>query len=219
MNRILPALIFCLLLVVPQVFAASPPEIIDRPIPFGPERRALTLQYIRQHYDPEASVIAIVPRMIVVHWTDGPTLASALATFTPARLSGRTDIRKGGPLNVSSQFVVDRNGTIYRLMSETQLARHVIGLNWLAIGIENVGGPRLPLTSAQLAANAWLVRDLARRFSIEYLIGHLEYSRFRGSALWRERVRGYFTGKDDPGPAFMARLRARVADLKLKDRP
>ncbi|WP_164929263.1 N-acetylmuramoyl-L-alanine amidase [Gloeobacter violaceus] len=200
---------------------ATEPRVVDRPILFGPARRALTLDYIRLHYDPEARDIAIIPRMVVVHWTGDGNLTSAFATFTPDRLpSVRADLKKGGALNVSTHFVVDRDGTIYRLMDEKRLARHVIGLNWTAIGIENIGGPRRPLTDAQLAANAWLVRDLANRHpTIAYLIGHHEYGRFRGSLLWRERVAGYFTGKSDPGADFMARLRARLQELKLKDRP
>ncbi|MBW4699026.1 MAG: N-acetylmuramoyl-L-alanine amidase [Aphanocapsa lilacina HA4352-LM1] len=199
---------------------ATEPRVVDRPIPFGPARRALTLDYIRLHYDPEARDIAIIPRMVVVHWTGDGNLTSAFATFTPDRLpSARADIQKGGALNVSAHFVVDRDGTIYRLMDEKRLARHVIGLNWMAIGIENIGGPRRALTDAQLAANAWLVRDLAARHPIDYLIGHHEYGRFRGSPLWRERQAGYFTGKSDPGAGFMARLRARLQELKLKDRP
>ncbi len=36
--------------------------------------------------------------------------------------------------------MVDRDGTRYRLMPETYMARHVIGLNYYSIGIENVGG-------------------------------------------------------------------------------
>ncbi|UFP93026.1 N-acetylmuramoyl-L-alanine amidase [Gloeobacter morelensis] len=199
---------------------ATEPRVLDRPIPFGPARRALTLDYIRLHYDPEARDIAIIPRMVVVHWTGDGNLTSAFATFTPDQLpSARADIQKGGALNVSAHFVVDRDGTIYRLMDEKRLARHVIGLNWMAIGIENIGGPRRALTDAQLAANAWLVRDLAARHPIDYLIGHHEYGRFRGSPLWRERQAGYFTGKSDPGANFMARLRARLQELKLKDRP
>lgn len=219
MPPLRPIALLALLLV--GMPAAAAPRIVDRPIPFGPEREMLTLAYVRAHYDPQATDIAIDPQMIVVHWTDGPTAASAIATFTPARLGrDRPELNKGGALNVGSQFVIDRDGTIYRLMPETRLARHVIGLNWTAIGIENAGGPRRPLTAAQLEANAWLVRDLVRRFpKIRTLIGHYEYQRFRGSSLWKERVSGYLTGKSDPGAEFMGKLRSTVRDLGLQDRP
>jgi len=54
-------------------------------------------------------------------------------------------------LNVSAHFLVDRDGTIYQLMPETRMARHAIGVNHLAIGVENVGDERKwPLTEAQM---------------------------------------------------------------------
>jgi len=44
-------------------------------------------------------------------------------------------------------------------MPETWMARHAIGFNHVAIGIENVGdGARWPLTDAQADADAALVR-------------------------------------------------------------
>ncbi len=200
--------------------AVTAGQIVDRPIPFGPAREALTLDYIHRHYDPSATDTRITPQMVIVHWTGGGTLAGGFATFTPDRLpSVRADIKRGGPLNVSAHFLIDRQGQIYRLMPEDRLARHTIGLNWTAIGIENIGGPKAPLTEAQLHSNAWLVRDLTKRHAIAYLLGHFEYGRFRGSTLWRERVPGYFTGKSDPGPSFMKRLRAELADLNLKAGP
>lgn len=55
--------------------------------------------------------------------------------------------------------MVDRDGSIYQLMPEKWMARHVIGLNHYAIGIENVGGinGKDDLTDAQARANAFLV--------------------------------------------------------------
>lgn len=197
--------------------APGEPVIIDRPIPFGEKRRALSLEYIRERYDPRAESIVIEPRMIVVHWTGSSSLLSTLAAFHFEALPvWRREIRRGGKVNVSAHFLIDRDGTLYRLMPETWMARHVIGLNHLAIGIENVGGPGHPLTEAQLKANAALVRHLAGKYpAVNYLIGHHEYGRFRGTPLWRERDAGYYTAKQDPGDAFMARLRAELADLGL----
>ncbi|MBI5014311.1 MAG: N-acetylmuramoyl-L-alanine amidase [Deltaproteobacteria bacterium] len=193
-------------------------RIVDRPIPFGERRRALTLEYLRQHVDPTASDIALDPRAVVIHWTASPTLPSVLAAFTPDELPpGRPELRRGGRVNVSAHFAVDRDGTVYRLVPETWTARHTIGLNRVAIGIENVGGPAWPLTDAQLAADARLVRDLvARHPGIRMLLGHREYGRLRGTPLWEERDPGYFTGKEDPGAKFMERLRREVADLELE---
>jgi N-acetylmuramoyl-L-alanine amidase len=191
----------------------------QKPIAFGALRQQLTLEYIRQHYDPRASGIQIQPVMIVVHWTASGTLQSAWNAFNAETLTGRADIARGGRLNTSAQYMVDRDGVAYQLMSETRMARHVIGLNRRAIGIENVGNN--DLTAQQLEANALLIKDIARRYPIQYVIGHLEYGRFKGSGLWEERDPDYFTVKPDPGTDFMRRLRARLArdGLKFKDRP
>ncbi len=198
------------------------PRIVQSPIPFTALRRKLTLEYIHAHEDPTATDITITPRVIVAHWTNTKTLQATLAMFKPDVLAtSRTDIQRGGKLNVSAQFVVDRDGTIYQLMPETLMARHTIGLNRVAIGIENVGGGAgFPLNKAQLNADAALVRYLVQKHAtIRYLIGHLEYLRFRGTALWHERDPTYYTVKSDPGASFMARLRALVAKLKLEGPP
>lgn len=198
-------------------------RIIDRPIPFTAQRIQLTRDYIRQHYGIETESIEIVPRIIVLHWTAGRSLQGDFNTFTPARLrGGRPNLARASELNVGIQFLVDRDGTIYRLMPETWMARHVIGLNYSAIGIENVGGSaELPgLTDAQLGANIRLVRYLAQKYrTIEYLIGHLEYRAFEGHPLWLERDTSYRTTKPDPGAQFMSDVRAATQELQLKGPP
>jgi N-acetylmuramoyl-L-alanine amidase len=100
------------------------------------------------------------------------------------------------------------------------MARHTIGLNRLAIGIENVGGgPAGPLTPEQVVADRWLVRRLVRAHpTIQYLIGHCEYGRFRGTPLWEERDPTYITPKQDPGAVFMDRLRRALGRPALADR-
>ena len=193
--------------------------IIDRPVPFSEERTQLTRDYIREHYGVEASSIEIVPRIIVLHWTAGTTLQGDYNTFVPATLRGRADLAKASALNVGIQFLVDRDGTIYRLMPETWMARHVIGLNYNAIGVENVGGVKdvADLTPQQLDANIRLVRYLAKKYpTINYLIGHHEYRTFEGHPLWLERDTAYRTTKSDPGESFMQAVRAAVRDRNLK---
>lgn len=198
-------------------------RVVDKPIRFGESRRRATAAYIKDRYGRDGGSIAIEPRLVVLHWTALPTLAQSFAAFDRETLgAGRPDVAAGGDLNVSAHYLVDRDGTAYRLMPETEMARHVIGLNLSAVGIENVGGAggRDDLTPAQLETNAWLVRELKERHpGIEWLIGHHEYRRFEGHPLWRERDAGYRTGKSDPGPAFTDKVRARVADLRLKRAP
>ena len=167
-------------------------RIIDRPVPFPEERIQLTREYMREHYGIESADIEIVPRIIVLHWTAGRTLEGDFNTFVPSRLRGRPELREVSALNVGIQFLVDRDGKIYRLMPETWMARHVIGLNYYAVGVENVGGARGvdDLTDAQRAANIWLVRYLAKKYpTIEYLIGHHEYRLFEGIRSGWKRTR------------------------------
>ncbi len=193
--------------------------IQQKPISFSNQRKALTLEYIRQHYDPKATSIDIKPIMIVVHWTGSNSFDGAWNTFNRELLEGRANIIRAGKLGTSAHYLVARDGRPYQLMPEGLMGRHVIGLNRKAIGIENVGSGNL--TNAQLETNALLIADIAKRFKIEFVIGHFEYGRFRQSALWEELDKTYFTIKSDPGEAFMKRLRARLGQLGLsfKNRP
>ncbi|TBR22185.1 N-acetylmuramoyl-L-alanine amidase [bacterium] len=197
--------------------------IVERPISFSPARLKATADYIKTHAGEDRPDGRITPRMVVLHWTGSDSLESDFKTFDKETLAGgRPDISAGGDLNVSAHFLVGKDGRIYRLMPENVMARHVIGLNLEAIGVENVGGvgDRPTLTAAQAATNAWLVRELKERHpAIEYLIGHHEYRKFEGSALWKEKDAGYRTAKSDPGDKFMADVRRRVADLGLKSAP
>jgi N-acetyl-anhydromuramyl-L-alanine amidase AmpD len=176
---------------------------------------------MKDRYGLEKESPDIVPKMIVLHWTVIPTFEKSFEAFNPAILpNSRPDINAAGALNVSSHFMVDRDGTIYRLMPETTMARHVIGLNHCAIGVENVGGDTgQPLTKAQLKSNIWLVRYLADIYDIEYLIGHYEYTKFENHPLWLEQDEGYRTQKSDPGTDFMENVRNAVKDLNFKPIP
>jgi N-acetylmuramoyl-L-alanine amidase len=198
-------------------------KIIDKPISFSSDRIALTKEYIKEHYGGRADSITIIPTMIVVHWTAIPSLQKSFDEFDKEMLdSTRADIQKAGMVNVSIQFLVDTDGTVYRLMPETWMARHVIGLNLESIGIENVGGSNGVdnLTDEQLAANEKLIRYVKKKYpSIEYLSGHYEYTRFVSTGLWMEKDSSYRTEKTDPGKRFMTLLRNRLDDLHFRGAP
>ncbi len=193
------------------------PAIVDAPIAWSDHRAELTLEYRRAHSDPDAKDLEITPRAIILHFTGSGSAKATRAYFDPAEIEpARTELRRAGAVNVSSHFLVDRDGTIYRLQPETRFARHCIGMNHLAIGIENVGDAgKSPLTDAQVAADAALVRDLARRYPITHLLGHSEVMKLRDQPYYVERDPTYRNEKDDPGDRFMARVRERVADLHL----
>jgi len=202
----------------------QPLHIIDKPIDFGPERIAMTKEYIKSHYGKQVENIEITPKIILLHWTAEMDFDKSFKRLQPEKLlSDRKDIVKASALNVSSQFMVARDGTIYRLMPENWMARHVIGLNYSSIGIENVGGKGNKiddLTPAQRQANIDLVFYLKAKYpSIEYIVGHHEYKQMESTSLWLEKDKGYRTVKSDPGEKFMSDIRNGVKCLDLKAPP
>ena len=100
------------------------------------------------------------------------------------------------------------------------MARHTIGLNHCAIGIENVGGTEgMPLTTAQLRSNIYLVNYLASKYDIDYVIGHQEYTLFENHSLWLEVDDGYRTEKTDPGMDFVEKVRKATKKFNFKPVP
>jgi len=199
-------------------------KIIDKPIDFGAERIAMTKAYIAKHYGKKVDNIKITPKIIVLHWTAEMSFEKSFQRLKPQKLlTDRKDIANASLLNVSAHFLVARDGTIYRLMPEDTMARHVIGLNYSSIGVENVGGEgnkKDDLTPAQRQANKDLVRYLKHKYpTITYLIGHHEYRQMESTPLWLEKDKSYRTVKSDPGAKFMSEIRESVKDLGLKMPP
>jgi len=193
--------------------SCSAVKIVDKPIRFDEERVQLSLDYMQDRYGISQEDAVIHPEMVVVHWTEIPDFEKSFNAFYDNRLPNwRPDLKNAGPLNVSAQFLVDRDGTTYRLMPENNMARHVIGLNHCAIGIENVGGTEeTPLTNEQLKANIRLIKYLKKKYpAIRFVIGHYEYTLFEDNPLWLEKDITYRTEKTDPGVEFMTGIRKKT---------
>lgn len=155
-----------LALVVPR------PEIVWKPIPFGPQRLAETAQYSKRHYGVASSVLK--PRAIVEHYTATSSFSSVWSTFAADVPDAELHQLPG----TCAHFVIDTDGTIYQLVRLDVRCRHTVGLNWAAIGIEHVG-----LSDAQVLANARQMRAslaltawlMARyRIPLANVIGHNE---------------------------------------------
>ncbi len=195
-------------------------NIIQLPINYSKERTALSIEYLKNRHGITQSTPIINPIMVILHFTDGGTIKSIQNYFNSPTIEDSRQINKRvSALNVGSQFLIDRDGKIYQLMPDNYLARHAIGLNYCAIGVENIGSDKNPLTEEQVIANAGLVRHLAKKYKIEYLIGHSEYTQFRNTPLWKETDSKYITYKSDPGKKFMEGVRALTKDLNLKSTP
>ncbi|MBO4779757.1 MAG: N-acetylmuramoyl-L-alanine amidase [Selenomonadaceae bacterium] len=191
------------------IFFATPAQAEEMPfldnfIPWSEYRNQLGDEYTLTHYGKV--IREIVPQAVVVHWTAGGTLESNRDFFYG-------EDRGDGTLNVASQFICGRDGTMWRIMPETKFARHIIGYNHCAIGIENVGGfdGKEDLTEAQLAANVRLIKYLHAKYpTIEYVFGHYQQDAARASGLYIEHVEGYYAIKSDPGKIFMRGLRSEL---------
>ena len=193
----------------------------EKSIIWTEQRTKLSLEYLEKRHGIVQSTPIITPRMVVVHWTAIPTLEGSFQAFNPELLpNSRPELQQASALNVSVPYLVDRDGSVFKLMPDTLFGRHCIGLNYMSIGIENVGdGKKHKLTKPQLRSNIALIRDLAANHPIEYLIGHHEYLKFKGTTLWKETDPDYQTTKVDPGRKFMRRLRRGLQDLNLRATP
>jgi beta-N-acetylhexosaminidase len=147
------------------------PRIVVKPIPFGPARQAETRIYAKRHYAIDTWRLRH-PHVIVEHYTASDTFASAYNTFA----SNAPNL--GELPGVCAHFVVDRDGTIYRLVPPTVICRHTVGLNWTAIGIEHVGTSDAEILhhARQLNASLKLTLWLMSRYGIRLrnVIGHAE---------------------------------------------
>ena len=189
-----------------------------KPISFSEHRFNFTLEYMRDRYNIDHDNIEIEPEIITLHWTEIATLEETWEVFNKEDCTDRPVIAKHGKVNVSSQYIVDRDGKIYLIMPDNWMARHVIGLNYNSIGVENIGGVGMidDLTEEQIKANVWLVRHLVAKYpNITVLEGHLEYEEMVNTKYWLEVDPDYRTAKVDPGNRFMLRVRDSVIDLGL----
>jgi N-acetylmuramoyl-L-alanine amidase len=164
--------------------AVAPPREVRKPIPYGAERRADMADYAERHYGIHDFRLRD-PKVIVEHYTATSSFAPVFDYFSRNERDPELNELPG----VCSHYVIDRDGTIYRLVPTSIMCRHTVGLNWTAIGIEHVGQSDAQVMGnrRQLAASLRLTRALQGRFGIatRNVIGHNEN---RESPFHRERV-------------------------------
>jgi N-acetyl-anhydromuramyl-L-alanine amidase AmpD len=163
----------------------SRPAIVRRMIPFGRRRLRQTAAYSQRHYGQRTSVLAD-PKVIVEHFTDGSSFASAWNLF--ASNAGHLGERPG----TCAHFIINTDGTIYQLVRLDVRCRHTIGLNQTSLGIEHVGtSDRQILHSRRMMrASLHLTLWLMQRYGINVgnVIGHAESLM---SPYHRERYRAW----------------------------
>jgi N-acetyl-anhydromuramyl-L-alanine amidase AmpD len=151
----------------------SPPRIHRWPIPYGPAREREMAEYSLRHYGEDTAILSH-PKVIVEHYTETATAAEAFNTFAP----DVPDSEFHELPNTCAHFLVESDGRIDQLVPLTLRCRHTTGLNWTAIGIENVGFSDQAILDdrRQIAASLALTRWLRCRYGIPLkdVIGHNE---------------------------------------------
>lgn len=149
------------------------PPIHQWPIPFGRARKQQMAAYSLRHYGEDTYVLSH-PQVIVEHYTETATALQAYNTFAP----DVPDSEFGELPNTCAHFLVQRSGRIDQLVPLTVRCRHTTGLNWTAIGIENVGSSDTEILDdrAQISASLALTRWLRCTYGIalKNVIGHNE---------------------------------------------
>lgn len=112
----------------------APPSLYQWPIPYGTARKREMAAYSLRHYGENTYVLSN-PKVIVEHYTETPTAQEAFNTFAP----DVPDNEFHELPNTCAHFLVEQSGRIDQLVSLSLRCRHTTGLNWTAIGIENVG--------------------------------------------------------------------------------
>jgi N-acetylmuramoyl-L-alanine amidase len=194
---------------MPSVAGPRRPPIVQSPIPFGARRKAEMTSYARRHYGLDTYRL-IDPHVIVIHYTETPDFQSTWNTFAP----DVPDSELHELPNTCAHFVVDADGTIHQLVALGIMCRHTVGLNWTAIGVEQVGysDGQILGRARQMRASLRLVRWLRCRYRIPVgdVIGHNEslsspYHHERVAAL-RGQTHSDFDRADMN--VYRARLRA-----------
>jgi N-acetyl-anhydromuramyl-L-alanine amidase AmpD len=95
--------------------------------------------------------------------------------------------------NVSPHYMIDRNGTIYKMADENDLAHHAgkshmkdgrDGVNAFSIGVELINSTTDYPTRAQYLSLAKLIIDVKTRYNIKYIVGHSDIAPERKSDPW-----------------------------------
>ena len=94
---------------------------------------------------------------------------------------------------VSPHYLIDRNGNIYRLVADENIAYHAgaskvpdgrTNVNNFSIGIEMINTMEGKFTNDQYAALNRLIGDLKKQYKIKYVLGHKDIAPDRKTDPW-----------------------------------
>jgi len=96
--------------------------------------------------------------------------------------------------HVAAHYLIDRQGIVYRLVPETDVAFHAgksrlpgtnrTNLNATSIGIELINTPSTPPDQLQYQSLVTLIQDIKKRYSITHIVGHQDIAPLRKTDPW-----------------------------------
>ncbi len=200
--------------------ASLQPKMIRKLIPFHHKRKMQMARYSKRHYGTRGYLLK-KPRVIVEHYTDGPTMMSAWWTMANNGLN-----RDESP-GICTHFIIDGRGRIYRTVPLELRCRHVIGLNNTAIGIEHVGTSDHMVMSrdrqrkASFRLTLWLMAKY--NIAVRNVIGHgesllspLRYERYKS---WRCQTHTDFSHRTMHRYRKQMRKLARANNVRVGRKP
>ncbi|MGA7436209.1 MAG: peptidoglycan recognition family protein [Solirubrobacterales bacterium] len=161
------------------------PKIRQKLIPFGSKRKREMAAYSLRHYGKREWRLRR-HLQIVQHYSQTGTVDQIFNTFAP----DYPDAELGELPNTCAHFAIAPGGRVYQLVNLRTRCRHVVGLNYMSIGIEHVGysdqavlGRKRQMRSS-LKLTRWLrcVYDI----KVKDVIGHNESL---SSRYHRERIK------------------------------
>ncbi len=102
-------------------------------------------------------------------------------------------LREYRKIDVSPHYIIDRAGTIYRLVPDGDIAYHAgkshlpdgnTHVNSLSIGIEIINTQKDSPTDAEYNSVAALIKCLKSKYPIKYLLGHSDIASGRKTDPW-----------------------------------
>jgi N-acetylmuramoyl-L-alanine amidase-like protein len=153
--------------------AATKPDIHKMLIPYPKKRKREMAAYSKHHYGQYKWRLNN-PNLIVEHYAASGSISAIFNTFR----TDQPDVEFHELPNVCAHFAVSATGQIYKFVPISIRCRHVVGLNWTAVGIEHVGFSDQDILNrpAQLNASLQLTQWLRCRLGlpINQVIGHNE---------------------------------------------
>lgn len=192
-----------------QAVEVAPGAVWD-PIPYGAKRQSQMAGYSARHYGVRSANLTDV-RQIVLHYTVSASYAPVHSLFA-ANTKARTPTGGYEYPGTCTHFVVDKDGTVYQLVSLKLMCRHAVGLNHRSIGIEFVemrSADAILARPKQMAAGLALVRWLQGRYGIARgdVIGH---GMVNSSRYFQDRAKGWRNTHTDWSARQVAAFRSKL---------